>query len=539
MRRDIRQDFVANGSGVVVGFGTRLHPNDPLIDEIRLTPADLLDPYAVTALLESSGLRDVDARERYGFPDLFALGRALYPVVGAHHGARPSAFQARPALAARPSFLRSYVGGLAFALPVVSQIITFAIAGYSLWAWTGFTQVQATLIGLALVSSLFLTAPVVQGLVHRGRYYQYAGNARLARSAVRQMIVFAMLVVLAVAAVAGRWAMESEAGRFFLGYFVLLSLLWSSIAAAEAAGLRWLVGPATLIGAALLIALHSTGVPLPIAQWVALGATAGVLVRASEYRLGNAAGSTSTALAHTSLLPLDALVLRVGTAWAYGLAYFAFLFIDHLVNWAAATPWQNRTFQLSGEYETSIAWALATLFVASAALEHPARTFWTELSSAAARTPLSGYIGLGARLQRVWIGHGLTAAATSILAAASVVAVVMALQSSICCVPAAAFAQPVLLQVLIPASLGYALFVVGLGAAVFLHALRRTGTVAVCLTLAALTDLAVGLLATQLSGRESSVLGLLVGAIVFVSLTVLVLVRTLRRADFYLALSLS
>ncbi len=511
---------------------------DQLLDDVRHTPEKLPDAYAVTAMLESSGFRDADAAQFYGFPDLFALGRALH----SSSGVQPLPQRAVEGPLSKPivpTFLRSYVEGLSFVVPVVIQVATFAAAGYSLWTWDGFTRSQATVVTLALAASLLVTAPMVQALLHRGRHYQYVGNRRLARDAVRQALLLGTGFVVVVAALVGVGATRSEGLRFFLGYFVLLSFLWASIGAAEVAGLRWLVAPATLAGVLILIVLHAVGLTLPVAQWAALALTAGVLIATSNYRLEKAASPGLSELGRARLLPLDALVLQVIAACGYGAAYFAFLFVDHFVNWATAAPADHLLFELSNEYETSIAWALATMFVAGAALEHPSRSFWWQLSHAAARTPLAAYDTLGPKLWRVSLTHTRTVAGVSGLAAAFVVLTVVALQTVGRSAPGAAFAQIVLLDVLVLASVGYALFVVALTAAVVLHALGRTGAVALCLVLASAADLAVGLMATHLWGRDSSVLGLLAGAIVFVVLTNLLLVRTLHRADFFLTLALA
>src|SRR4051794_35032511 len=52
-----------------------------LASELRTLQADHFDTLSVTALLESTGLRDVDARERFGAADTFALGELLFPAL--------------------------------------------------------------------------------------------------------------------------------------------------------------------------------------------------------------------------------------------------------------------------------------------------------------------------------------------------------------------------------------------------------------------------------------------------------------------------
>src|SRR5579883_3334175 len=52
---------------------------DELASELAARRLDIFDEWTVTALLESSGLGDGDARQRYGLPDLFCIGRLLFP----------------------------------------------------------------------------------------------------------------------------------------------------------------------------------------------------------------------------------------------------------------------------------------------------------------------------------------------------------------------------------------------------------------------------------------------------------------------------
>lgn len=216
----------------------------PLIAEIADRRAECFDSLAITALLESTGLRDLDARERFGHPNLFALGEAVLPSAPPPPSVRPDPPAGHtPLRTLLWRFAQRYSVGLAYMVPASAQIVCFVVFGYSLWASGGFTNSQATVVALATLLSLLLTAPFVQTIARRGGYYRQYNNAYLMRREIQRLGGAGILVALpGVGAATLLWhAAGVGDGLLLLGYGTLLALFWLAIAGVEMCRLRWLV----------------------------------------------------------------------------------------------------------------------------------------------------------------------------------------------------------------------------------------------------------------------------------------------------------
>ena len=92
------------------------------------------DSWEIAAQLEVLGLRDADARATYGVRDLFELARQVERRfrAGEFHfsveGEDP-----RPRVIPILRFIRRYLAGITFAMPMALQAAAMLLWGYGLW----------------------------------------------------------------------------------------------------------------------------------------------------------------------------------------------------------------------------------------------------------------------------------------------------------------------------------------------------------------------------------------------------------------------
>ena len=336
-----------------------------------------VDAWAVVATLESEGWRDVDAAERFGADDLFALARDLYPgcvAAAVAGGAGGAAERERPLLAAG-RFTASYARGLLYALPVAGQVAALVWLGYSLWASVRLTEGGATMIALGTIASFVVTAGFVQALAHetsRLLGHGLGGQARRMAFRIAGLGAAAVLATGALGFVANLVVPYFPAVLATVGvmYYVLLGWLWLalallyteerlvSVAVSTTVGILPVWGAVAFLGWGIHPA-HAVGLAVSVA--VAAGWAWRVLGRGATADAGDGPEPPlprSSTVVHTTLP-------YVG----YGVLYFAVLFADRVVSWSAAGadplayPLWFRT-----DYELGMDWALPVLFVTLAAL---------------------------------------------------------------------------------------------------------------------------------------------------------------------------
>ncbi len=343
-----------------------------------------LDRWAVAATLESGGVRDVDAREKYGRRDVFDLADEVYALCLAHEAPVAVAPPA-PVTRARVTLKRYFEGGFFF-MPLMLQLGSLLLLGYGQWASLDFNREQASVVGVALIGSFALTGAFAQTLGYLGPYFASPGKHRLVARVVVRVVALGIVVLLAAAAMA--WLLNVVIGsyphRLFaagLAYFGLAGLV--SLLSAVLYMLKQYVAmvAGTVVGIAVVgLVLHHTGAGIYVAHWVGLATTiaieagwaAGVLIRRAD--------RTAPELSSARLPPRRTLALLVAPYAAYGFMYYALLFVDRLAAWSAGAHGLPLTFRSS--YEVALDWALISVVPALALLEVVVHEFTGRLVAA-------------------------------------------------------------------------------------------------------------------------------------------------------------
>jgi len=499
-----------------------------------------VDAWAVVAALESEGWRDVDAADRFGHADLFALGRAVYPACcaeAARLGVVEDARTEREPLARLAGgFAASYGRGLLYALPVTGQVAALVWFGYSLWASVRLTEGGATMIAMGTIASFAVTGGFVQALAHetsRLLGHELGGQAR--RMAFRIAGLGAATVLMTGAAAFALNVLIpfypvvlSAVGTT---YYVLLGWLWLALALLYVEERLWAVGVATSAGilpvwgavAGLGWGIHTAhALGLAVAVALALGWAYRSLGRGAD---GDRDGGLAPPLPRASTVVHTTLPYV-----AYGVLYFAVLFADRVVSWSAAGadplpyPIWFRT-----AYELGMDWALGVIFMMLAALPFAVRRLSGQVHElGAVRDPSAA----SAIMTRQYLRHLGALVVIGGAAVAGVWAAGLWLGTNGPELLHPIFEPGTTRYVFAVAAAGYFCFSVGLLNGLIFLAQGRTAHVLRPLAWALVIDLAVGFVVTRAFGYEHAGWGLVAGAAVFAVITTRWALAMLRRADY-------
>jgi len=199
-----------------------------------------IDAWAVAALLESEGLRDVDARDRFGKSDVFELAKVVHQRALAISPTKRTAEVAPAAGAARRIAANLLTGGL-YALPLVGQIACIFTTRYSLWASLDYSPREATIVGVGTLASFIASGGLVTAIGREGSVHRSQRAFAMLRYGLTNLVALGLLFeILGIAALFAFWlfAPVMDLPLFIpaVGYFAALSLLWTSMAALYALG---------------------------------------------------------------------------------------------------------------------------------------------------------------------------------------------------------------------------------------------------------------------------------------------------------------
>src|SRR5215212_7545914 len=127
------------------------------------------DEWEIAAQLEVLGLRDTDARTEHDARDLFDLARRIYAwFLDGRLRAEPEPEDPEPRVSPFIRFLKNYVTGLTFSLPMALQAVTMVMWGYGVWGAIAMDLRVGSAIALGFIASYIVTGGFMQAIVRRG-----------------------------------------------------------------------------------------------------------------------------------------------------------------------------------------------------------------------------------------------------------------------------------------------------------------------------------------------------------------------------------
>jgi hypothetical protein len=494
-----------------------------------------LDRWAVAATLESGGIRDVDAREKFGRRDVFDLADEVYALCLAAEPspAGPPAAEPVP----RRELVARYLRGGFFFLQLALQLGSLTVLGYGQWASLDFSGRQASVVGVALIASFLLTGPATQVIGHLGPYFAESGKHLLSARAAAGGVLLGLSTLLAGALVlaALNVALGSYDNRSLgvgLVYFALVGCVALTGALLYMLQQFTAMALATVCGIATVgIVLHQTALGIYAAHWTGLAVSISIEAIWAWVVLRRRLRG-STAEARTAIAPPRAHLVRVVAPYAlYGAGYFALLFVDRLAAWSAGS--HALPFQFRGSYEAGLDWALISVVPALALLEVTIFAFSARLGELGERHDATSAPEHNAELLRFYRRHLSYVALSLFVGVATTFSALLAAGHFHWTKVSSLFTEPITLDVYLLGLAGYILLVYALFNGLFLFSVGRPDLVLRALgpAIAVAAGLAFVLSTTVVYWAAAG--GLVGGSAVFALLSAYSSRRVLSSIDFH------
>jgi glycosyltransferase involved in cell wall biosynthesis len=349
---------------------------DALANELAGRISQPIDPLELAAVIESHGITDTVAHERYGAESTFDLAERIFASVMAQRPSRPAglserAHQSRRATRGRVSDLARGPFALVPLLVLLCTVQAFAEVGWD--------RGRLLALSLGMTVSVALVNGFVSAIGRRVALYLGLDYRRLAGKLLTAGFIVAastttILGALAYALASALDVFAADERLVFLVSLVCctgLGFLIAKLSLARATG--WVcVGLGAGVGAVLVtrhFAGWGTSGQLLVALSIGLGVAVAVMFAAGRY-VYRARDD------HTTLPPRAQLVFESAWYFAYGVALMAFLLEVHILGWLGAKSATESRLDTVAALEVGLTLALPPVILASGVAERTLRLFW-------------------------------------------------------------------------------------------------------------------------------------------------------------------
>jgi len=332
-----------------------------------------LDHWEIAALLEVYGIRDVDARKEYGFEDVFALAKALQRYKDSKEYPKAYLVEAQKIPPLGERVIKNYIKGLAFAFPILIQILATVVFGFALWSNTKIDITEATIIALGTFVAMVVTGGPAQIIGRKGLYYLKMQESILAAKIIYRF--FGMSVVFLLVLALLFWVGNSVFGVFdahlfgiFESSFVLLGILFLAVSVYYVFEDYESVVYFIAFGIVLVFLFrYIAGIPFPYAQFWAIGVLDIVIIFFGFKKLRRLQSEVE---AEGELLPRASMLLyTLMPFFIYGLFYFIFLVTDRIIEWNVNALDSGFFIWFDVKYEIGIDMSMLVLIILMGVLE--------------------------------------------------------------------------------------------------------------------------------------------------------------------------
>lgn len=502
-----------------------------------------IDTYAIVAVLETYGLRDVDARERFGAENVFDLAGDLfaefqmrakrYPHIPEH--------SKKKVVPAWQKFVLFYARGLFSNAPWALQIASLLLFGYAFGIYAKFDGKQVTVAGVGMMLSFLVSGGLVQALGRMASFYNGQGSYALTRQAYYRIwtLGVAAMVVSAFLLDGINWFIPLFPEDFLmigLAYYVCCGVMSLSLTLFYTFNKHAGLLVSTLAGVcAMILVMEFTPLSIYVAHWTGFLVTTAVGFTWIHFILKKLTASMSKQQREVQLPRLSALLPSVAPYFLAGTLYFAYLLTDRLVSWSLTPDGISLKLWIHAGYEMLLLWAFGAFSFLLPLLEYIGDDFAVRIHRTQERFTIRSRTEHNNSYIDRYMQYWLMVVGMSILVGCSVYAAYILTRTA---ATDAMFqrvlnATPTLArQVIVCGLIGYSLMVWGLMNNIILYTLSRPFDAVRSFLWAIAANAVLGFWLTRSFGYWYSVVGMTFGALVFAALTTRAVLRALRQMDY-------
>jgi len=521
-----------------------------LIERVKELVGNPISVWAVAATLESLGIRDIDAKNDYGYNSIFELADYVYTQikeelredegvgdVSAEGGELIIGSTAKSVVL----FLKQYAGGLVFSVPMFSQIVVVLIFEYALWAWFDFNKVQATVVGFGTILAFIVTGGFTQALGRMVNKYLSEENYYLASKATKSLIKIANLTLIAagIALFLINLILPFFPVRMMvlsIMYFLLIGSLLLNSSILYALKQRVIIIVNFLIGTLLMIlGMEVFGFGIYFSQWAGIGLTAFLMYLYSliYYRLKIISSVNEQS---SKVLPEPEVSYYVHYRYfLYGFAYFMFLFLDRILAWTTGNESLPYIIWYDAPYELGMIWALVTFILTVGVLEYSINAFSGILEEAQKKANIRQHSSFNKFFKRFYMKQLFIVLIVGCVSIIITYYGILSLKIFQNHVPEIRdfFSNPITYQLFWLGSIGYLFLIYGLMNSLFFFTLNRPEFAMYTMIASLFVNFFVGFVGSRVFDYHFAVFGLIAGSVVFAVSTSIIARRFFKHLDYF------
>ena len=502
-----------------------------------------IDAFAIVAVLETYGLRDVDAQERFGVANVFVLAEELFEEFRLRAKRYPfiPPPQENAEQPAWKRFLLHYARGLFSNAPWALQIASLLLFGYAFGVYAKFDGKQVTVAGVGMMLSFLVAGGFVQMMGRMASFYIGQNSYALTRQFYYQVwrIGVVGMVVSAFCLDGVNWFIPlfpEESLMIGLGYYVCCGIMSLSLTLFYTLNRHAGLFLSTLAGVVVMIlVMEYTPLSIYVAHWTGFLVTSAVGFTWISFILKNLTARMSKQQRNVELPRLTALLPSIAPYFLAGVLYFAYLLTDRLMSWSLTPSETSLKLWIHAGYELLLLWAFAAFSLMLPLLEYIGDDFSRMMARVQHRFTFAEREAHNNTFLDRYMQYWLMLVGTAILVGASIYAVYSLTQQTASggLLQSATNTAPELAQqVIVCGIIGYSMLIWGLMNNNILYSLSRSNDVIRAFLWAIAGNAALGYFLTRSFGYWYSIVGMTFGALIFVALTTKAVIRALREMDY-------
>ncbi|MDI6703204.1 MAG: hypothetical protein QME40_00755 [bacterium] len=494
----------------------------------------------IAALIEANGITDKDCVERFGYGNTFLLAKhiyEIYPELGISKSIKGGETEKRKSNWLM--FLRYYSSGLFFAMPMVVMIFAMLILPYSLWTWMLYDVGRATGIGVGTILSFIITGGFCQAIGRRGLFYIHQKEDiltkkvcfRLFRFGATTTILFGLLFLI-INLLFG--FLPNYIFWYAFIYYLFLSFLWLSLATLYMLKRLFLCTVVIALGIlAVHIAFKFFGLDILFSHVIGLSVAIIGGLFFSYMLLQRKAKKAEKEFRASDLPRISMVIYSIFPYFLYGVLYFVFLFLDRVIAWT--TPSRDSPYILwfKVQYELGMVWALISLVLTIGVLQYSIEAFSRTVISEQKKVKARGVSDFNQRFINFYKNHLILFLFISILSIIGVYSGMFLLNRIEIFKYVENFFNEITYFVFFSACVGYVFLVWALFNGIFFFALSRPHFIIRAIIPGIICNFVVGFFLSRIFGHHFAVIGLLIGAFVFMIVSSIYAFRVFKHLDYY------
>ncbi len=494
-----------------------------------------LDIWEVAALLEVYGIRDIDAKQEYGYEDVFALAKALMKYRDTLEYPKLRLIQKEELPPFKERVVKNFLKGLAFAMPMLLQSFATIFFGFALWSNLHMGVMEATIVALSTFLAMILTGGPAQIIGRKGLYYLKMNETILAAKTIELLFLvsvaklfFITLFFFLANSIFG--VLEGYLFVLFLTIFVLLSLLFLSTSIYYVFEEYEKILLFFIFGLMLVFSIHYLfGLDYLKSQFIALSILDGTIIFFAFKKLKKLREETKS---EGEILPrASMMVYTLIPFFVYGFFYFIFLVQDRLIAWNANANFRGGFLWFDAKYEVGSDLALLIFIILMGLVEVVVYELLYNLNDKIFEFDLHNYekfnrnfVNFYSKVNKIFI---ISSIVSIIVVYLGVMILTWFVDDSR--LPFSGYGHVVFFI----GAIAFAFLASGLMNALILFSFSRQKVVVKAVFAAVLANFVVGIIASRMIEYYFAVFGLLAGSIVFWYMTYSFISKMFKKLDYY------